>query len=155
LLYRGIEDAHARAPDVRTSTVAFDERDDRIVGHDQLTIAARDGRAIGGRLQMRELWHIPSCKRIATRRATLGHFPGCRDRIHTGDCGKACGKQAARHQESLFYRMRQRFAPSWCDNRVTYARGLPTIPKRQIILERFLARPAPLSSYRIPIASLP
>ena len=34
----GIEHAHARAPDVGTGAVAFDERDDRIVGHDELSV---------------------------------------------------------------------------------------------------------------------
>ena len=40
LLHRRVEDAHAGAPDVGSGAVAFDERDDRIVGHDQLPACA-------------------------------------------------------------------------------------------------------------------
>ena len=42
-LDRGVEHAHAGAPDVGAGAVAFDERDDRIVRHDELSVAARDG----------------------------------------------------------------------------------------------------------------
>ena len=38
-----IQDADARTPDVGAGAVAFDERDDRIVRHDELSLAARDG----------------------------------------------------------------------------------------------------------------
>ena len=37
--HRGVEDAHAGAPDVGTGAVAFDERDDRIVGNGDLSRA--------------------------------------------------------------------------------------------------------------------
>src|SRR6266850_1693717 len=35
----GVEDADAGTPDIASGAVAFDERNDRIVGHDQLTAA--------------------------------------------------------------------------------------------------------------------
>ena len=42
LLDRRVEHAHAGAPDVGAGAVAFDERDDRIVGHDELAVPPRD-----------------------------------------------------------------------------------------------------------------
>src|SRR6185436_9804195 len=42
-LDRGVQDTDARPPDIRTGAVAFDERDDRIVRHDEMSLAARDG----------------------------------------------------------------------------------------------------------------
>src|SRR5262249_44856407 len=52
-----IQHAYAGAPDVRARAIAFDERDDRIVGDDEPTTLACDGRA-GRRLSRgREMWH--------------------------------------------------------------------------------------------------
>ena len=38
LRHRGVEHAHAGAPDVGPGAVAFDERDDRIVGNDETAV---------------------------------------------------------------------------------------------------------------------
>ena len=54
---RGVEHAHAGLPDVGAGAVAFDEGDDGHVGDDELAAAARDGRAFGGRREVRELLH--------------------------------------------------------------------------------------------------
>src|SRR4029078_10569460 len=41
-LDRGVEHAHAGAPDVRTGAVALDERNDRMIGNDQATVLSRN-----------------------------------------------------------------------------------------------------------------
>jgi len=70
-LYGRIEHAHARAPDVGAGAIAFDERNDRIVGHDELPTAARDRCAHGFRSRH------------------LSREEDFRDR-----CGKLCGKRS-------------------------------------------------------------
>ena len=40
LLHGGVEDADAGAPDVGPGAVTFDERNDRIVGHDEASVLA-------------------------------------------------------------------------------------------------------------------
>ncbi len=56
-LNRGVEDANAGPPDVRAGAVAFDERDDRIIRHDETTVPKRNRGARGGRMQGREVGH--------------------------------------------------------------------------------------------------
>ena len=67
----GVEHAHAGAPDVGPGAVAFDERDDRIVRHDELSVLARD-----------------SCAHKFFR---SGHLPSAED--FRERCGKVCGKR--------------------------------------------------------------
>ena len=51
LLDRGVEHAHAGAPDVGAGAVAFDERDDRVVGHLEAPVGVDgDGVGSGGNL---------------------------------------------------------------------------------------------------------
>ena len=60
---RRVEHAHARAPDVGAGAVAFDERDDRIVGNDELSVLALDRRSIlrdGREFGMSFLGHFPT-----------------------------------------------------------------------------------------------
>src|SRR5437764_5731996 len=54
-----IEHAHAGAPDVRTRAVAFDERHDRILRHDEASVFARDRSTARRRLERSEIWHHP------------------------------------------------------------------------------------------------
>ena len=53
-----VEHAHAGAPDVRTGAVAFDERNDRVVRHDELTVLARDRRTACGRFERGKIRHM-------------------------------------------------------------------------------------------------
>ena len=99
-LHGRIEHANAGAPDVGPGAVAFDERNDRIVGHDQLSLLACERRAINRRRQVRELWHVPSllecCVRSpAARRCAVRASPRHRYRMFTDACGKVCGKVGA------------------------------------------------------------
>jgi len=66
-----IEHANRCAPDIGTGAVAFNEGDDRIVRHDELSVSARDRRAA------RWFW---SC-RISHMR--LGQVPRIERTIHT------------------------------------------------------------------------
>ena len=49
---RGVEDAHAGAPDVGPGAVALDERDDGLVRDLQLAVLDRDLGAVGGHLDV-------------------------------------------------------------------------------------------------------
>ena len=69
----GVQHAHAGAPDVGTGAVAFDERDDRIVRHDELSVLARDG-----------------CAHKVLGQVTMPAAEDFRER-----CGKLCGKRLA------------------------------------------------------------
>ncbi len=83
VLHSGVEHAHARAPDVGARSVAFDERDDRIVGHSETPVAMHDGRA--GR----------RCQRTRVRHRTVITFrsgPPKASRDSHRNCGKVCGK---------------------------------------------------------------
>jgi hypothetical protein len=53
-----VEHAHARAPDVRSCSIAFNERNDRIVGNDEPSARARDRRPCRRRLGRSECRHI-------------------------------------------------------------------------------------------------
>jgi hypothetical protein len=46
LLHGCIHDAHAGAPDVRTRSVAFDERNDGVFGDDEFAVPDRDPGAL-------------------------------------------------------------------------------------------------------------
>jgi hypothetical protein len=56
-VHRGIEHAHARSPDVGTGAIAFDERNNRIVGYDQPRVFQRDRGAGGWRRQRSGIRH--------------------------------------------------------------------------------------------------
>ena len=74
LRHGGVEHAGARAPDVRTGAVAFDERNDRIGGHDELPVLARDRRTACRRFQRSEVRHnLPEL--LVRSPAGRGRFP--------------------------------------------------------------------------------
>ena len=54
---RGVEDAHAGTPNIRTGAVTFDERDDRIVRNDETAVFLRDGSPGGRRFEHRKGRH--------------------------------------------------------------------------------------------------
>src|SRR4029453_7771860 len=136
LRHRGIEDADAGMPDVGTCTVSLDERDDGIVRNGDLSRPPSDRCAFGRRLEMRELWHVASLSSVILLSRVLGRFTRALTGIHTGACGKACGKTSARARESHACRARQRFAPFWCVDRCPLTGLAAPRSKRQIILER-------------------
>ncbi len=76
--YRGVHDAHAGAPDVRPGAVALDERDDRIVGDDQLAVPNRNLRALRGRRDLHR------CSR--GHDLLLGIAPGAGVRCQAFEC---------------------------------------------------------------------
>ena len=85
LLHRGVEHAHAGAPDVGAGAVAFDERNDR---DRRVRRGGRSCRVIGGaggrRFEDRKIRH-----------KNLGHITvTARLDLHR-NCGKACGNQTA------------------------------------------------------------
>ena len=103
--HRGVEHAHAGAPDVGSGAVTFDERNDRIVGHDEASVLRGDGGSGRRRFQNAEGRHS----------SALGHITGAALPDLHRNCGKACGKQPRRvHAKPHQCGDLQRFAPRWC-----------------------------------------
>jgi hypothetical protein len=59
LLDRGVQDAHGRAPDIRSRAVALDEGDDGIVGNDELSVDDVDLLAVRRGGHFRVGHHVP------------------------------------------------------------------------------------------------
>ena len=57
LLHGGVEHAHRGAPDVRAGAVAFDERDDRLIGHGELAVLDRDFLPLRGHVELERCRH--------------------------------------------------------------------------------------------------
>ncbi len=100
LFHRRIEHAHAGTPDVGAGAVAFDERDDRIVGNDEASVLAGDRGAFGRSFQDAECWHgsqlgqLPSLDRLFRNASTktvenfveitaVGRVRACQIRAHS------------------------------------------------------------------------